>query len=497
MTSPAALARRPPEWSSDVGERGDGPSEAAVRRWLQALGRPATLPDPDLTDLLERHGRLPSPPTAVAAGDAVRDLLVQAIERLQPPAGAPRAQALPYQVLTMCFVDGVKWAAAADRLGISPRHLTRERSRAIQLLREELVAMAAAPGPRYREERIPAIDGFMPRPGVTRAIAELLARDHLVHVHGPRGIGKTSTVAELATELTRRAPVLWLRFRAGVNTSLAAVAFELAEHLRAHGRPALAEALDGPHPDLGFASRVAIRDLAGGPRIVVLDDYHLTEDDPAVAGFVEEAAARLPDLRVITVGRHAAAAPRVGSAFAIPPMTRIETQELLAKHDVAIGAVMAGSIHAWTEGLPHLVKLAAAWLRTASEDEVNAGVGALRRSAEVHDFLLDSISELLDAADRAVLDAASVFRDRFTDESLAHVSEQTVGAIEDTSRRLVRRHLASRGRTGDVAFFHASVREHFYARLVPERRAALHRRAADWYAEHGNPREAAYHRERS
>jgi ATP/maltotriose-dependent transcriptional regulator MalT len=154
---------------------------------------------------------------------------------------------------------------------------------------------------------------------------------------------------------------------------------------------------------------------------------------------------------------------------------------------------MADSVHAWTEGLPHLVTLAASWLKSAGPDEVGEGIEALSQQQEVQDFLLAAISDLLDSADRAILDAASVFRDRFTDESLAFVADQTVGTVQDTSRRLVRRHLASRSRTGDVAFFHASVREYFYARLTPERRRAIHLRAAEWYAAEGNRGEAAYH----
>lgn len=472
-------------------------SEGGVRRWLSALGEPAQLPDPELTALLTLHKRLPTSNSAIAVGEAARDLLVQAVDRLRPPPGATRPQQLPYLVLNTCFVEGVKWATAADRLGISARQLTRERSRAIRLLRDELLAISGGDGPAsFRMERIPAIAGFRPRPTVTRALSERLAGQHLVHVHGPRGIGKTSVVAELAAERMRRGPVLWMRFRGGVNASLGSVLFELGDYLAAHGRRDLASKMTDATaaPDLGIASRLALRDLAGAQQLLVFDDYHLAEADPAISGFLEEAIARLQELRVITVGRHAGGGPRVGAALAVPPLTRIETQELLAQFDVQIGPVMGGSIHEWTEGLPQLVKLAASWLKTASPQEVAAGVGGLGHQAEVRDFLLDAISEVLDAADRAILDAASTFRDRFTDEALAHVADQTMGAVEDASRRLVRRHLASRGRLGDVAFFHASVREHFYARLTPQRRRELHERAALWYESDGALSEARYHR---
>jgi ATP/maltotriose-dependent transcriptional regulator MalT len=472
-------------------------SEDTVRRWLSLLRQPDRLSDPDLAALLHARGRLPAAQSPIAVGHAGRDLLVQAIDRLRPVATGPKQQELPYLVLKTCFVDGAKHVSAAERLGISPRQLTRERARAIRLLYAELNAAATSPAgaTTYRPEPIPAIADFLDRPGVRRSLAESLAQHHFVHVHGPKGIGKTSLVAELAAQTAARTPVLWHRFRAGVNVTFGAFAFELGEYLRAQGSPALAdymaEAL--PAADLGIVSRLAIRDLANTPQLLVLDDYHVAADDSAFGGFVEEATLRLPELRVVTVGRHRETLPAGGAAFPMPPMTRLETQALLAQLGVRTSPLMGETVHAWTEGLPHLVTLAASWLKAAAPDEVAEGIDALTQQQEVQDFLLSAISDLLDSADRAILDAASVFRDRFTDASLAYVADQTVGTVQDTSRRLVRRHLASRSRGGDVAFFHASVREYFYARLTPGRRAAIHARAAEWYESQGSRGEAAHH----
>ena len=48
------------------------------------------------------------------------------------------SELIAYRVLVTCFVRGMKMSRAAARLGISERQLSRERSRAIQLLRSEL-----------------------------------------------------------------------------------------------------------------------------------------------------------------------------------------------------------------------------------------------------------------------------------------------------------------------------------------------------------------------
>jgi len=475
-------------------------SEADLRRWLLSLDKPARLPDAKLTKLLGSVGRLPTPATAAVVGEAIRGLLQQAIARLEPDADASPQQRMPYLVLHTRFVQGVKWASAAQQLGLSQRQLTREQNRAISLLRDEIASVVAVDrAPSLRLEPIPAISGYLTRPGVTRALAQLLVEHPLVHVHGPRGIGKTSLVADFASVHARRAPVFWFRFRAGVNTSLPALAFDLGEYLRAQGRPDLSGYLTGalPSPDVGIVSRLAIRDLSGLSDLVVLDDIHVADDEPAIAGFLEEAAIRVPDMRVITIGRHQAPPTRSGAAFPLPPLTRLETQALLAQLDVDADTMLARSVQDWTEGLPHLVTLAASWLKSAAPDEIASGIHHLGRQQEVQDFLLDAISELLDSADRAILDAASIFRDRFSDEGLAFVAEQTITAVEDASRRLVRRHLASRSRAGDVAFFHASIRQYFYERLTPGRRADMHRRAADWYDDHDATAEARHHRQRS
>lgn len=503
MPTRAVSLRRAADGRKDVADSvelpGPSVSEEKLRRWLTCLGQPARLPDPDLLALLDAHGRTPHPVTSVAVGEAARELFTEAIERLRPAKDVPRAQQLPYLVLSTCFVHGLKWTSAADRLGMSPRQLTRERARAIRLLREQLLSVSRLPTLAVAQDRIPAIAQFLPRPAVSRSLLESMSRSRLVHVHGSRGIGKTSLVAELALEHARRVPVMWLRFRPGVNASLVALAFEVGEHLKVSGQSELSDYLHDALAavDVGIMTRLLLRGLADGPRLLVLDDFHQAATDPAISEFVDEAAERLGSLRVLTVGRHQLDGRGVGAQFAVPPFTTAETHALLAQLDVDAGREIVDAVHQWTEGLPHLVTLAASWLKTASPTDVAAVTTSLGRQDQVQDFLLGAISDLLDAADRAILDAASVFRDRFTDESLAFVSQQTLGAVEDASRRLVRRHLASRSRDGDVAFFHASVREYFYARLSALERAALHERAADWYAERHHVAEARYHRGRA
>lgn len=474
-------------------------TEESLRRWLTLLRQPDRLADAELEHLLAAHRRLPETRSALALGHAGAELLTDVIEGLDPPEESGAERRLPYLVLKTCFVEGAKRWQAANKLGISERQITRERSRAIKLLMQQLQSPALDAGPRYRPEPIPAILGFLHRPAMSRALREGLEQHRLVHVHGPPGAGKTSLVAEIAAEVGERNPTMWYRFRTGINDSMQALLFEIGEYLRTRRRPDLsayiADAL--PDPDPALATRIALKGLAGSPLLLVLDDYHLVDDDPMIAGLVDEASARLLDLRVVTVGRHRNQGREQGIALTVPPFTRSETQELLGHLGIEATIHLADTIHSWTEGIPHLIKLAAAWLKTSDPDEMSGGVDSLADGDEVQEFLLDSITELMGPEDRTILGAASVFRDRFTDDALAFVARRTRGEVRDASLRLIRAYIATRGRDGDVAFFHNSVRDYVYDRLSLEERRTLHERAAIWCEDQGNKNQSAWHQERA
>ena len=75
-------------------------------------------------------------------GEALRVVLEKAIEALAPPSDTPASSRAwrPYRVLTCCYMQELSQTAAADRLGITPRHLRRERAAALQALVHYLCA---------------------------------------------------------------------------------------------------------------------------------------------------------------------------------------------------------------------------------------------------------------------------------------------------------------------------------------------------------------------
>lgn len=488
---------RQPSLSKELQEEQRVIDDAQLRRWLTLLHRPDQLSSPEITELLKAHGRLPSSSSSLAVGHAAAALLTDMIERLKPAGEADRQQELPHLVLKTCFVKGAKLFQAAATLGLSERQLSRERARAIALLRTEIQAPLVEEAARsYQPEPIPSIRGFIQRRPLANRLRVALERNRLASVQGPSGIGKTSLVAELATEVALEDSVLWYRFRPGVNTSLRAIVFELGEYLGDQGSKELRDYVTRSLPELEapVATRLALKGLAGRNHLLVFDDYHLVETDASIAGFLDELVVRLPLLRVVTVGRHRLLATSRGETVEVAPFTRKETEALLRQLSVDCTLEMVHTLHSWTEGNTHLVKLAASWLKTAEPDEVSRGVSSLTNREEVQSFLLQNVTELLDSDDQAVLEAASIFRHRCSDEALAHVAARSMGAVLDASLRLVRAYIATRNREGDSAFFHGTVRNYVYQRLEPDRRAELHLRAASWYRKLGDNKEASYHR---
>lgn len=113
-------------------------TDSQVRAFLTNLYQPGALgADPVMRDVLEAHGRAYRGSDLVVAGDA-RQFLRDTLERFLPRPEAPEPIWRPYRVLTLCYFDPHAHHVAARLLGLSSRQLSREKAKAIRLLRREL-----------------------------------------------------------------------------------------------------------------------------------------------------------------------------------------------------------------------------------------------------------------------------------------------------------------------------------------------------------------------
>lgn len=489
-------------------------TDAVVRRWLSMLDHPDRMGrDAALAGVLETLGLVAEPSTPLTLGRAGAQLFNDLVTEMCAAPPVAHREKLTGDVLRTWVVDRLKLETAARQLGISVRQLTRERTRVLPLLTAALTsrlatveeAQPAAPdaiaaeapaavASTYPFEPIPEITGFVARPTLARTVAAAMGASRAVHVHGGAGLGKTSLVAHLVTHMKPSRPILWHRFRPGVNDSLAAVVFELAQHLRRHGRARTAAALEAalPTPDVTLLTRLMLQDLADHPLVAVFDDAQWVEDNLSIRAFFEDAVTRLPMISVITVSRHEEPRPATSQPVEVSSLDREAAEALLTNLDGFVDDETAERVYTWTGGSPQLIRLAASWLRIASAEEIADGLRAFTQLDDVQAYLLDTLTGLIDRRDRDILDAASTFRTQFTDGVLSQVSGHSLAAVRDTGRQLVRNHIATRSRDG-VAFVHESIRDYVYSRLPEERRCEFHSRAANWYAENGDLAEAAYH----
>ena len=114
-------------------------TDAQVRHWLSNLHAPDRLLDPAMRVLLQAHGR-PFNGSILAAANEAATLLRDKIEARQPARDAPREAWRPYLVLTVFDLQAKSLRSTAAMLGLSERQVSRERARAVRLLRAELEA---------------------------------------------------------------------------------------------------------------------------------------------------------------------------------------------------------------------------------------------------------------------------------------------------------------------------------------------------------------------
>lgn len=118
-------------------------TDSQVRAWLTNIYQPGALADPVMRDLLRAHGRAYRGSDLAVTGDA-RDFLREMVERLRPRPEAPENVWRPYRVLVLSYLDPHSFHTVARLMGLSSRQLSREKLKALRLLRVELEATGSA-----------------------------------------------------------------------------------------------------------------------------------------------------------------------------------------------------------------------------------------------------------------------------------------------------------------------------------------------------------------
>jgi tetratricopeptide (TPR) repeat protein len=214
---------------------------------------------------------------------------------------------------------------------------------------------------------------------------------------------------------------------------------------------------------LAHAAELALT-VAACPALLVLTAR--TEGDPL--GPEWRARARAAPCRLLTID--------------LGPL-QPEEARVLAQQFFAANAAFAERCVDWASGNPLFLEQL---LRHAQENQ-EAGVPGSVQS------LVQARLDRLDPLDRAALQAASTLGQRFDQGALSHLLDRPDYAPERLAA-----HLLVRPQGGcSFLFAHALIRDAVYDSLLRSRRRKLHRRAADWFANQGDPVLRAQHLDRA
>lgn len=259
------------------------------------------------------------------------------------------------------------------------------------------------------------LSSFVGRDRELAAVQTLLSRERLVTLSGSGGCGKTRLAAQVAAAHIERWPdgVWWVELQSA--TDPAAVA-----ELVAGAKGVLVEPVSGPLRSLTVQ-------LRNHRALICIDNCeHLLD---AVAELVEVLMRSCPEVSILTTSREPLAV--VGEkVWRVPPLVGREAMELIverarqARPSFTVDDSNESTLQrlcSGLDGIPLAIELAAAWMRTLTPRQIEAGldeslsllVRSARGVAARHQTLEASIDwsyDLLDERDRAVFRRLAVFR---------------------------------------------------------------------------------------
>jgi LuxR family transcriptional regulator, maltose regulon positive regulatory protein len=339
--------------------------------------------------------------------------------------------------------------------------------------------------------------GYVPRDRLTAQL-DAAIRSPLTLVTAPAGWGKTVALAAWARANTQQG-VRWLTASEDGGADVARQLLAALTYDPATGR--LPDEFAGA--GLAGAGLAAAVDRLEQPTAVVIDDVHQLSDAEVLAELETLVRHGMGNLRLLMACRTDPALPlyrwRVNGSLTELRTTDLslsiqETGGLLETHGINLPSAALYELHAWTEGWPAAVRLAAMAMRGDPEP------------ARVLDDKGDFVVAVEDYLNGEVVDRLPVeLRQIVTDTAVA--PRLTAGLVEALTGREDGARVLSELRQANAFItrcpgpggwyrYHplfATTLHSGLLRQTPERVPELHGRAARWHAAYGLPAEAVRH----
>ncbi len=396
----------------------------------------------------------------------------------------------------------------SDILHVSRATYDRHLREAIRRLGEMLLLRLQ---PTLRLEQ-PAVDrDLIGRERVFQAALAALTIGKSVYLSGVSGIGKTALGGALA-EQWPTPTVFWFTVRFTLNDQLTSLLFALGQFLHQHGASRLwlqAIANGGVMKDANLALELTRADLAAltTPPLLCFDEIDLlrpvdieteTQQHTQFLAFLEGLQGHAP---LLFIGQR-----NVLATDLVLPLTRLTSNEIaewLTRAALSVTPALLARVDAFTGGNPRLLALAVMLYRaTVPADALtfNEVLDQLPQTPALAP-IWQRLQQRLDKAERALLQALSVFRTPTpVDAWLGDATHQGVAdapwAGTVALRRLIDYRLLHEDSSGGVELLPV-LRMVIYSQLSVERRDALHWQAGQIRATRGEYTAAAYHYQRA
>ena len=341
-----------------------------------------------------------------------------------------------------------------------------------------------------------------------RLLNALASRDDvpITLIVGPAGSGKTQLVASWVAAVAADTATAWITLEDEDDASCGFWAYTVAALRRAGVplSPSLTPLASGAGVDRSFLIRLAAElSEQRSPMLLVLDGASSLDGGQWAVDLEFVLRHTGPILRIVLIGRWDPPLPlhRYRLAGRLTEIrseslafTTEEAAELLGLHGVRLSRAGLASLLEHTEGWAAGLRLFA--LALQDRDDADRLVETITgNEATIAEYFVDEVLRLQPPHVRAFLLDTSIL-DTFTPELAGAVTGRT------DARRLLAELERQNAFVQPVAEYSAAYRFHrLFAELLraqlmceaPERRADLHRRAANWFAAQGQTVEAVSH----